>query len=138
MFLAAGVSGASAQSAPLQASLDLETPSEIGETVRLARRLGNGSARVRVKATNVDDRRIAVNVRIRFEPSSALALDEVLDSISVESATLNGLELSKADLLLHDTYINSSNQPLTYQFTLYRILNGSASVRVRVYGAYLE
>lgn len=138
LLLAASASTAGAQSAPLQASLELETPSEIGGTVRLGRQLGSGAARVRVRATNLDARRISVDVRIRFRPTNPLALDEILDSISVESATRNGLELSRNDLQIHGSYLNSTNQPLAYRFTLYRILNGGASVRVRVYGAYLE
>ena len=93
---------------------------------------------MRVKVTNVDERTVAVNVRLRFPTSDPLALDESLDAITVEPTTSSGLEIGRSDLQLYGTNLSPNAQSLTYRFTLYRILNGRSLIRVGILGNYLE
>jgi hypothetical protein len=76
--------------------------------------------------------------RVRYDTTNPLALDEILDSIVVESVLSSGLELGRIVLQLHDTYLNTSKESLAYRLTLFRLQNGPSTVRVRVYGDYLQ
>jgi hypothetical protein len=126
------------QGPPLQANAFVDMPDDNeGQAAIKGVRLDGGGARFTVRASNRPDGRtvqVALNFRYPIPPDT-IALDEIIDSIVVETSAEGFEAFGRVDLDPNEVNLNPNSSKLRYRLTLYRP-ESAYRIRVRVFGNY--
>ena len=123
--------------APHQATVTLDVPAAGGASAAASSKLEGGNARVRIRVINrQDDRTATVRLRFRYAiPPETIALDEIIDRISVETSDGEGNRIGRTEIDPHEVNLNPNGPRLAYDLTLYRP-EGAYEVELQVFGNY--
>ncbi|RIL06670.1 MAG: hypothetical protein DCC71_05735 [Proteobacteria bacterium] len=127
--------GASAQL--LQADVVLPMPPRSHGVVKTSALVEPGPATVLVKARNLREDAVVVDLGFRYRlPRDFIGLDELIERIEVTTETASGEPFFAAAVDAQLIPLNPNRVPLLYRVTLYRPPQEPYAVRVRVYGNY--